>query len=86
MHIAGADLNLERLALRADHGRVQRLIHPEPGLGDVVLEPARHGLPERMYDADGGVAVADLIAENPDPDQIVDVIKIAALDDHLLIN
>ena len=41
VHVVGADLDLERLALRPDDRRVERLVHVELGHGDVVLEPAR---------------------------------------------
>ena len=45
VHVVGTDLHLQRFALRAYHRGVQRLVHPEPRLGDVILEPAGHGLP-----------------------------------------
>ena len=86
VHVAGADLHLERLALGPDHRGVQRLVHPVAGLGDVVLEPARHRLPQRVHHADGRVAVADLLAQDPHADQVVDVVEVAALDDHLLVD
>ena len=86
VHLAGADLNFQRLALGPDDRGVQGLVHPEPGLGDVILEPARHRLPQGVHDAHGGVAVPDLVALDPHPDQVVDIVEVAALDDHLLIN
>ena len=39
-----------------------------------------------MHDADGGIAIADLIAQDPHADQVVDIVEVAALDDHLLID
>ena len=42
VHLLGADLHLDRLALGPDHRRVQRLVEVELGHGDVVLEPALH--------------------------------------------
>ena len=63
--VVGADLHLERLAVRPDHRRVQRLVDPEPGLRDVVLEPAGHRLPQRVHHAHRGVAVAHLVDEHP---------------------
>ena len=86
VHVTGADLHLQRLALRPDDRGVQGLVHPEPGLGDVVLEPPGHGLPQRVHHPDGRVAVADGVAQDPDADQVVDVVEVAALDDHLLVD
>ncbi len=49
VHVPGADLQLDRLALGADHRGVQRLVHVELGHRDVVLEPARHRAPPRVH-------------------------------------
>ena len=86
VHVVGADLHLQRLALRPDDGGVQRLVHAVARLGDVVLEPAGHRLPQRMHHAHSGIAVADLVAQDPHADQVVDVVEVAALDDHLLVD
>ena len=64
VHVVGADLHLERLAVRPDHGGVQRLVDAEPRLRDVVLEPAGHRLPQRVHHAHRGVAVAHLVDEH----------------------
>src|SRR5450756_520395 len=40
VHLVGADLDLDGLAARPDHRRVQRLVHVELGHRDEVLEPA----------------------------------------------
>ena len=58
---------------------MQRLVDTESRLRDVILEAARHRLPQRMHDAHGRVAVANLVAENPYADQVVDVVEVAAL-------
>ncbi|MCO5556192.1 hypothetical protein L7F22_009736 [Adiantum nelumboides] len=86
VHVVGADLHLEGLAVRPDHRGVQRLVDAEPGLGDVVLEPAGHRLPQRVHHADRGVAVAHLVDEHADADEVVDVVEVATLDDHLAVD
>ena len=86
VHLVRADLHLERLAVGPDHGGVQRLVHAEPRLRDVVLEPAGHRLPQRVHHAHRGVAVAHLVDEHPHPDEVVDVVEVAALDDHLAVD
>ena len=86
VHVEGADLHLQRLAFRTHHRGVQRLVHPEAGLGDVVLETPGDGLPQRMHHPDRGVTVAHLVAQDAHADQVVDVVEVAALDDHLLID
>ena len=86
VHREGADLQLDRLALRADDRGVQRLVHVELRHRDVVLEPPEHGVPPRVQDTEDGVAVAVLLDEDPDADQVVDVGELAAADDHLLVD
>ncbi len=86
VHRVRADLQLDRLAARADHRRVQRLVHVELRHRDVVLEPARHRLPVRVDDAEGRVAVAFGVDEDADADQVVDVGELAAAHDHLLVD
>src|SRR5581483_6853288 len=39
-----------------------------------------------MHDADRGVTIADLVDHDPYSDKVMNVIEIAAADDHLLIN
>ncbi len=86
VHLVRADLDFQGLAVRADHRRVQRLVYAEARLGDVVLEPAGHRLPQRVHDAHGGVAVTHVVDEDADADQVVDVVEVAAADDHLLVD
>ena len=86
VHLLGADLHLERLALRTDHGRVQRLVEVELGLGDVVLEAALHRLPRGVDRAEGGVAVLHRVDDDPDADEVEDVVEALAPDDHLLVD
>ena len=86
VHGEGPDLQLDRLALRPDHRGVQRLVHVELRHRDVVLEPAQDRVPARVQDAEHGVAVAVVLDEDPDADQVVDVGELAAADDHLLVD
>ncbi len=58
VHLLGADLDLDRLALRPDDRRVQRLVEVELRRGDVVLEAAGDRRPARMDRAEHRVAVA----------------------------
>lgn len=39
-----------------------------------------------MHHAHSGIAVPDLVAQDADADQVVDVVEVAALDDHLLVD
>ena len=76
-------LDLERLSLRPDHGRVQRLVHVHLGHGDVVLEPPGHRLPQRVDDADRAVAVLDRVDQDADGGQVVDLVELLAALRHL---
>ncbi len=86
VHLVRADLDLDRTPLRADHGGVQGLIQVELRGGDVVLEPSRDRIPARVDRAEDRVAVADVVDEDADADQVVDVAELAAAHDHLLVD
>ena len=86
VHLVGADLHLERLALRPHHRRVQRLVEVELGHRDVVLEAALHRLPGGVDRAERGVAVLHRVDDDPDADEVEDVVELAALHDHLLVD
>ena len=86
VHREGADLHLDRLARRAHHRRVQRLVHVELRHRDVVLESPQHRVPAGVKDAEHRVAVAVLLDQDADADQVVDVVELAAADDHLLVD
>ena len=86
VHLVRADLDLQRLPVGPDHGRVQGAVDAEAGLGDVVLEPARHGFPRRVDHADRRVAVPDVVAQDADAHEVVDLVELPTADDHLLID
>ena len=65
---------------------MQGLVAVGLGPGDVVLEPARHGLPQRVDDAQHRVAVLLGVDEHAHGDQVVDLLKGEALLLHLLVD
>ncbi len=84
VHLPGADLHLERLGLRTDDRGVQRLVHVRLGHGDVVVELPGHRAPQRVHDAEGGVAVLHVVHEHADGVEVVDLGELGALALHLL--
>jgi hypothetical protein len=86
MHVHGADLDLQRDALRTHHRRVQRLIHVRLGHRDVVLETAGDGLPESVDGAERPVAVAERGNEDAEADEVVDLVELLAADHHLFVD
>src|SRR5690606_25495210 len=84
VHLEGADLHFERLALGADHGRVQRAVVVVLGPGDVVVELAGQRRPQRVHDAEGGVAGGDVVDHHPYRAQVVELADGHALLLHLL--
>ena len=86
VHVVGADLDLDRAALRSDDRGVQRLVQVELRRRDVVLEPPGDRVPARVDRAEHGVAVADVVDEHPDADQVVDLGELATAGDHLLVD
>ena len=86
VHLRGPDLHLDRLAVQPDHRRVQRLVHVELGRVDVVLEAPVHRGPDGVDGAQRGPAVLLGLDDDPDGDQVVDVVELLAPHDHLLVD
>ena len=86
VHAQGPDLQLDRLAAGADDRGVQRLVHVELRHRDVVLEPSGDGVPPRVDGAESRVAVADVVHQDADADQVVDVVEADVPGDHLLVD
>ena len=86
MHVERADLDLEWLAARADHGRVQRLVEVELGHRDVVLEAPWDGLPDRVDHADRAVAVLDRVDQHAQRGQVEDLVELLAAAAHLHVD
>ena len=86
VHRLGADLHLQRLALRTHHRRVQRLVEVELGHRDVVLEPALDRSPGGVDRAQRGVAVPHRAHQHADADEVEDLLERAPLDHHLLVD
>ncbi len=83
VHLLGADLHLERAAVVADHDGVQRLIAVRLGPRDVVVELARHRLPEMMHDAEHRIAILDVGHDHAKCPHVVELGKIELLAAHL---
>ena len=85
VHLMGPDLDLEGDAVLVHEGGVQGPVQVGLGHGDVVLEPARQGLPLRVNDAQGGVAVVHRVHDDPDGDKVVDLADAHVVALHLAI-
>ena len=81
-----ADLHLDDLAARPDHGGVQALVEVELRHRDVVLEATHHRLVAAVDAAQRGVAVLHRIDDHADGDEVEDVVELAALLHHLLVD
>ncbi len=86
LHLARADLDLQRQALGPDHRRVQRLVHVELRHRDEVLEAPGHRLPQRMHDADRLVAVLHGLDDHAHRRQVEDLVELPALLGHLRVD
>src|SRR5207245_7295786 len=84
MQLMSADLDLDRLTGVRDHRRVQRLVAVGLRHCDVILEAARHGLPEGMDDAEHTVAITHRVHLDADGRQVVDLGEVLLLAGHLL--
>ncbi|MNI27725.1 hypothetical protein D3C73_814740 [compost metagenome] len=65
---------------------MQRLIHVGLRHSNIILESARHRFPQCMDDAQGCIAVFNIIYNNTNRKQIVNLVKLLVLRCHLLIH
>ena len=73
MHFPRADLDLYRLPLCPDDGRMERLVHIWLRDGDVVLEAVRKRSPERVCDAEDRIALRDGIYDDTHCIEVIDL-------------
>ena len=86
MHLDGAHLNLERLAVRADNRRMQRLVPVRLRHSNVVLEATRHRLPQGVDYADRAVAISIRVDQHAHRREIVDLVELFTPARHLLVD
>ena len=86
VHVVGPDLHLERLAVDGHDGGVEALVHVVLGHRDVVVELPGDGPPERVDDAERGVALAHVGDEHAQGVDVVDLAELGALAAHLLVD
>ena len=86
VHVVGADLHLEGVAvLREDRG-VQRLVAVRAGHGDEVLDPPRDRAPGVVQDAERRVAVGHAVDQDPEGHEVVDLLEVDLLALELLLD
>ena len=85
VHLVGADLHLEGDAVLVHKGGVQGPVQVGLRHGDVVLEPARQGLPLGVDDAQGSVAVVHRVHDDADGDEVVDLADTHVVALHLAV-
>ena len=86
VHLPGADLDLDRAPVGADHRGVQRLVHVGLGGGDVVLEAVGDRHVQAVHEAEGGVAVAHRLDEDAHGAEVVDLLEGRSLGPHLVVD
>jgi hypothetical protein len=79
VHVVGADLDLEGVALGPDHGGVEGLVGVGLGDREVVLEPSRHRRPAVVDQSEGGVAVGHRRDDDAEGQEVEDVGDVDAL-------
>jgi hypothetical protein len=86
VHVDRADLDLERVALVADHRGVERLVAVRARHRDEVLDPARYGPPGVVQHAERRVAVGDALDQHAQRDEVVDLLEVDPLAAQLLVD
>src|SRR5690606_29676166 len=86
VHLIGADLDLDRMRLRPDDGRMEALVHALLRRRDVVVDLAGNRVPLAVYQAKDAVAVLHRVHENTDADNIIDLLERPVLAVHLPVD
>ena len=86
VHFLGADLHLDRHAVRAEQRRVQRLVAVHARDRDVVLEASRHRLVDAVHDAERAVAGVRVADDDAEPEDVDDLGERDLLAPHLLVD
>ena len=86
MHFPGADLDFDGLVSGPIHGGVQRAVVVGLRLGDVVLDAVVEGNPQGVHGPQGAIALLDAVDDDPDRQQIVDLLDRAAGTLHLAMD
>ena len=86
VHIEGADLHFHTFVFRADDDGVQTFIAVAFGVGDVVVELARDGLPEAVDDTQRGVTLGDGIDQNPHGADVKEAVEAEFFLHHFFVN
>ena len=86
VHVAGADLDFDGVAARANDFGMEALVAIRLGSSDVVAEEALHGQEERMGVAESAVAVIFGLDDNSDRDEVKDLLEWDALLDDFVVD
>ena len=86
MHLLRPDLHLKGDAVRAHDGGVEALVSIGLGGADIVLEAAQNGLIEVMDDAEDVVAVPHAPHDDPEGEEVEDLVQLLVLAEHLAVD
>ena len=88
MHLPGTNLHLERKRhlAPADDRCVQGLIHVRLRDGNVVLEAPWHLVPQRVDNAQYGIAVRHGVHQHANGNQVINLVKRLVLQHHLAVD
>ncbi len=86
VHLLGAYLDFDALALGTDDRGVQALVPVGLGHGNVVLEAPGHGLPLRVHEAEHGVAVPHVLDDGAEGEDVVHIVERQVLLGHLFVD
>ena len=86
VHFDSALLKLDLFALRTHNSGMERLVEVELRHGHIILEPALHRLPCGVNGPQRGVAVTNAFNDEPDSNQVVNLVKGPTPHNHLLVD
>ncbi len=86
VHFFGAYLYFELKSFFGNDGGVKRLIKIRFRKRDKIFESSRNRAPQLVDDAERAITVPNVVRDNPECDEIVNLIHIDALPSHLIVN
>ena len=78
VHFAGADLYFQWCRAFTHYRRMKRLIAVRFGVGDIIIELVRQRMPQIMDNPQRGITIRHRLHDNPQREQVVNIIKIFA--------
>src|SRR5699024_2786714 len=86
VHFMRSDLDLQRIPVRTDDSRMERLVHIRFRHRNIIFKSARHRAPDRMDNTECSIAVTNVLYEYANCQQVKNLFELLRLLLHLFVN